>query len=282
MRWPRVSPESSRIVLGALPPDRIRSNVRNDVRITVVDLRTRGRTSLDGFSEPVWGHDGTTVITSTGAPPQTGLGVQIADGGRRMQPLFTLPQDDAWPTDVSRDGSVIIYYGASRQGAGGAVDHGDIFIFDTQTKERKQVKLPDNQRGGRLSPDGRWLAFESTRRERTEIHVRPYPALDADYMVSPDGGDEPSWSPDGKELYFRHGADMAAVKVPAPGAAAGWPAPEVLFTGTFVRDTSGDQSYDVAPDGRFLMMRPAAAGPVQVQVVLGWLAEVRARLASAR
>jgi eukaryotic-like serine/threonine-protein kinase len=282
IRWPRLSPDRTRIVLGVLPPDKVQANTRNDVRITVFDLRTRGRTTLDGFSEPVWSDAGATVITSFGAPPHAGLGVQVSDGSRRMEPLFTLPQDDAWPTDVSGDGRMVVYYGASRAGASGAVDYGDIFILDRQTTDRKQLTIPGNQRGGRLSRDGRWLAFESTGRDRSEIHVRPYPALDADYMVSPDGGDEPSWSHDGKELYFRRGADLVAVKVPAPGSSSGWPAPEVLFTGSFVRDTSGDQSYDVAPDGRFLMLRPAAAGPVQIQVVLDWLAEVRARLASAK
>ena len=282
IRWPRLSPDRTRIVLGVLPAEKVRSNTRNDVRITVIDLRTRGRTTLDGFSEPVWSHDGATVITSFGAPPHAGLGVQVSDGSRRMEPLFTLPLDDAWPTDVSGDGHVIVYYGASRAGVSGAVDYGDIFILDRRTKERKQLKIPGTQRGGRLSRDGRWLTFESTVGDRSEIHVRPYPALDGDYMVSPDGGDEPSWSHDGKELYFRRGADLVAVKVPVPGSSPGWPAPEVLFTGSFVRDTFGDQSYDVAPDGRFLMLRPAAAGPVQIQVVLDWLVEVRARLATAK
>jgi Tol biopolymer transport system component len=282
IRWPRISPDGGRIVLGVLPLDRLQSNLRNDVRITVLDLRTRGRSALDGFSEPVWTPDSATIITSAGAPPLGGIAVQVADGSRPMERLFTLEQGDAWPTDVSRDGAVVIYYGASKRGGTGALDMGDIFIVDRRTQERRALELPGFQRGGRLSPDGRWLAFESTERNRTQIHVRPYPALDADYMVSPDGGDEPAWSPDGKELYFRHGADMMAVKMPAPGTTAGWPAPEVLFTGTFVRDASGDQSYDVAPDGRFLMMRPAATGPVQVQVVLEWLAEVRSRLAAAR
>lgn len=95
------------------------------------------------------------------------------------------------------------------------------------------------------------------------------------------GGDEPAWSPDSRELYYRRGSDLMVVKVPAEGA-SGWPAPDVLFTGTFARDTSGDQSYDVAPDGRFLMMRPTASGPIHVQVVLDWLADLRSRLAAAR
>ena len=281
IRWPRLSPDGTRIVLGVLPPDRLRSNLRNDVRITVFDLRTRGRAALDGYSEPVWTPDSATIITSAGAPPQGGIAVQVADGSRRMERLVTLEQGDAWPTAVSRDGAVLIYYGSKRSGTG-VMDMGDIFVLDRRTQERRQLELPGSQRGGRLSPDGRWLAFESLERNRIQIHVRPYPALDADYMVSPDGGDEPSWSPDGQELYFRHAANLVAVKVPAPGTVASWPAPEILFTGPFVRDTYGDQSYDVAPDGRFLMMRPAATGPVQVQVVLDWLAEVRARLAAAR
>jgi hypothetical protein len=134
-------------------------------------------------------------------------------------------------------------------------------------------------RSHRIPTAWRWLAFESLATNRSEVHVRPFPDLDADYMVSSDGGDEPAWSPDGQELYFRRGSDLMVVNVPAAGQ-SGWPAPDVLFTGNFARDTWGDQSYDVAPDGRFLMMRPVTAGPIQVQVVLDWLSEVRARLAS--
>jgi hypothetical protein len=282
VRWPRLSPDGTRIALGMLRDDEPRANLRNDVRIGVFDPRTRARSSLDGFSEPVWTADGTRVITSTGGPPMAGLGEQVADGSRKMETLFTLDQGDAWPTSMSRDGALLVYYGASRRGTTGTQDMGDIFVLDRRTQERKQLALPGSQRGGRLSPDGRWLAFESIANNRTEIHVRPFPDFDADYMVSPDGGDEPAWSADGKELYYRRGPDLMVIEVPAAGASRGWPPPEVLFTGTFVRDTYGDQSYDVAPDGRFLMMRPTTAGPIHVQVVLDWLAEVRARLASAK
>jgi eukaryotic-like serine/threonine-protein kinase len=281
LRWPRVSPDGARIAMGMLPTESIRSTLTNDVRLGVFDLRTRARSALDGWSEPVWTADGRGVITSLGAPPSGGLGEQVADGSRRMEVLFKAEQGDAWPTSVSRDGNLLIYYGASRRSAEGTQDFGDIFVLDRRTQERRQVALPGHQRGGRLSPDGRWLAFESLAGNRSEIHVRPFPDLEADYMVSPDGGDEPAWSPDSTELYYRRGSDLMVLKVPAAGASS-WPAPDVLFTGTFARDTFGDQSYDVAPDGRFLMMRPAASGPIQVQVVLDWLADVRSRLAAAR
>ncbi|HXW06413.1 MAG TPA: protein kinase [Vicinamibacterales bacterium] len=282
VRWPRVSPDGTRIALGMLSGDVIRStNLRNDVHVGVFNLRTRAWSALDGFSEPVWTADGRGVITSLGGPPFGGLGEQVADGSRRMEVLFKAEQGDAWPTSVDRDGSLLVYYAGSRGRAGGTHDLGDIVVLDRRTQERRQVALPGMQRGGRLSPDGRWLAFESLTGNRLEIHVRPFPDLEADYMVSPDGGDEPAWSPDGKELYYRRESDLMVVKVPAAGT-SGWPAPDVLFTGTFARDTYGDQSYDVAPDGRFLMMRPAATGPIQVQVVLDWLAGVRSRLAEGR
>jgi hypothetical protein len=279
IRWPRVSPDGTRIALGMHSGDVFRSNLRSEIPIGVFDLRTRARSALGGFSEPVWTADGSGVITSLGAPPAAGLGEQVADGSRTIQPLFELDRGDAWPTSASRDGAVLVYYGSLRRSAEGTQDLGDIFVLDRRTQERRQLALPGAQRGGRLSPDGRWLAFESLATNRSEVHVRPFPDLDADFRVSPDGGDEPAWSPDGTELYYRRGPDLMVVKVPAAGQ-SGWPAPDVLFTGTFARDTFGDQSYDVAPDGRFLMMRPVAAGPIHVQVVLDWLGEVRARLAS--
>jgi eukaryotic-like serine/threonine-protein kinase len=280
IRWPRVSPDGTRIALGMHSGDVLRPALRSEIPIRVFDLRTRARSALDGFSEPVWTADGSGVIASLGTPPSGGLGEQVADGSRRMETLFELDRGDAWPTSVSRDGAVLVYYGALRDSAAGTHDLGDIFVLDRLTQERRQLALPGAQRGGRLSPDGRWLAFESLVHNRSEVHVRPFPDLDADYMVSPDGGDEPAWSPDGQELYYRRGPDLMVVTVPAAGQ-SGWPAPDVLFTGTFARDTWGDQSYDVAPDGRFLMMRPVSAGPIQVQVVLDWLSEVHSRLAQA-
>ena len=59
-------------------------------------------------------------------------------------------------------------------------------------------------------------------------------------------------------------------------------APRLLFTGNFHRDEYGDQSWDVARDGRFLMLRPVLAGEMQVDVVLNWIEEVRARMETPR
>jgi hypothetical protein len=154
----------------------------------------------------------------------------------------------------------------------------DIFVLDRRTGQHQRYARPGDQRGGRLSPDATWLAYQSTDGAGTEVHVSAFPALDADYTVSTDGGEEPAWSADGKELYYRHGPEVMRLAVPARTEAPGWPPPEVLFSGNYAYDEWGDQSYDVAPDGRFLMMRARSHGGVEVKVVLGWMAEVKARL----
>ena len=218
---------------------------------------------------------------SIGAQPRAGLGEQVADGSRPMQNVFTLETGDAWPTSTSRDGTWVVYYGPDGVGSQATRDLSAIFVLDRRTGQRQRYVRPGEQRGGRLSPDATWLAYQTTDGPRTEVHVSAFPALDADYTVSTDGGEEPAWSADGKELYYRRGRDMMRLAVPGRTETVIWPPPQVLFSGSYAYDEYGDQSYDVAADGRFLMMRPLAHGGIAVQVVLGWMAEVQARLRSA-
>jgi len=276
MRWPRVAPDGRRLAFGSIKQGEP-GGAGGGVRIGVVDLQTRRLTWLAGFSEPVWSADGRRVVMSLCCDPG-GLGEQVADGSRPLETLFTLGLDEAFPTSTSRDGTWLVYYGRDRGGAQVAQDLSDIFMLDRRTGERRRHALPGDQKGGRLSPDSTWLAYETTEGDRTHVHVVSFPALDRDYTVSVDGGEEPAWSADGKELYYRRGTDVMRVMVPARGETVSWPPPEVLFSGSYAYDDTGDQSYDVAPDGRFLMMRPRENGGVTVNVVLGWIAEVEPRL----
>jgi Tol biopolymer transport system component len=276
LRWPRLAPDGRRLALGRIKEGE-HGGAGAGLRIGVVDLETRRLTWLAGFSEPVWSADGRRVVVSLCCDPG-GLGEQVADGSRPLETLFTLEAGEAWPTSTSRDGTLLVYYGTDSAGAPTERDLSDIFVLDRRTGERRRYALPGDQKGGRLSPDSTWLAYQTTEGDRTHVHVVSFPALDRDYTVSVDGGEEPAWSADGKELYYRRGADMMRVTVPARGETVSWPAPEVLFSGSYAYDNAGDQSYDVAPDGRFLMMRPRENGGVTVYVVLGWIADVEARL----
>ena len=125
------------------------------------------------------------------------------------------------------------------------------------------------QRQAAWSPDGRWIAYTSEESGRPEVCVRPYPGPGPKALVSPDGGSEPVWSPDGKELYYRRNGKMIAAQVETNpefvvlGSKA-------LFEDDFVSCVYC-KTYDIAPDGRFLMLYdPRASEQAQIRVVLNW------------
>jgi dipeptidyl aminopeptidase/acylaminoacyl peptidase len=118
-----------------------------------------------------------------------------------METLFKLEQGDAWPTSISRDGALLVYYGSSRQGAAGVLDMSDIFVLDRRSQERRQLPLPGSQRGGRLSPDGRWLAFISDRSDKRQIYLIDPKGGEARALTSVDEGVSAfQWSPDGRSI----------------------------------------------------------------------------------
>jgi len=273
-RWPRVSPRGDRMVAGI---DRLSS-------IAVVDLATGASVPLAGNSEPVWSLDGRRVFMSRENRPEGGLVVQMADGSRAPDTLLALDAADAWPTSVSPDGAWLAYYGATL-GSGSehdATDLNDLFFLNLERGESRRIPTAGIQRAARFAPDGRWVAYQSDETGRQEVYVRPWPAMDASFRVSADGGTEPIWSLDGRHLYYRNRDRVEAVDLEVRGETLERSAPRTLFSGPFSLDVYGDQSWDMAPDGRFLLLRPARAGRAEVQVELDWIDEVRGRLDRAR
>jgi eukaryotic-like serine/threonine-protein kinase len=138
-----------------------------------------------------------------------------------------------------------------------------------------------------ISPDGRWLAYQSDESGRAEVCVRPFPAVDQGlWPISTGGGSEPRWAPNGRELFF-------TVR------SGGWSTPGVLMSvpvqtgSTFIAGkptpvlkipAGASAAYDVAPDGRFLFhfqgLRPAGeeAPRPGIVVVQNWFEELKARV----
>ena len=109
-----------------------------------------------------------------------------------------------------------------------------------------------------MAPDGQWLAYASDESGRPEIYVRPFPNVDdGRWQVSTDGGAEAAWSHNGSELYYRNGDRMMRVAVDITSTFSYGP-PEVLFEGHY--DTHRARNYDVARDGRFLMVKDVTPG----------------------
>lgn len=221
----------------------------------------------------MWTPGSDRVIFAGGEPPNVGLLMQPADASRPPDVLYPGPLP-TWPTDVSRDGSTLAFYAAE----GLALD--DLYVLTIPDRTvRRVVERPGFQRGGRFSPDGRWFAYQSLESGKSEIRVQPWPALDASWVVSQDGGTEPVWSRDGKRLFFRNGSRVMTVDVLSGQSFHSEPPREVL-RGDWFSDLYGDQSWDVAADGRFLMMRQAPGSRVRVKVIRNWITEFRASLDS--
>ena len=142
------------------------------------------------------------------------------------------------------------------------------------------LKTTTNVSDPRLSPDGHWLAYVSDESGRAEIFIRPFPGPGATTQMSTQGGTEPVWSRDGRELFYLHGDKMMAVTV-AAGAVLSAGSPRLLYEGHYDTTVVNSSSYDVSPDGqRFLRSQLPEVGhnSTQIDVVINWLEEVKARV----
>jgi eukaryotic-like serine/threonine-protein kinase len=143
------------------------------------------------------------------------------------------------------------------------------------------------ERGGIVSPDGRWLAYESNSSGRYEIYVRPFPRVgDGQWQISNAGGEQPLWARSGQELFYV-ASDGALMTVPVGSRGAAWSAGTATklterryYTGGEDTNTTIRQ-YDVSPDGqRFLMIKEGGgadqtAAPASLIVVQHWTEELK-------
>jgi eukaryotic-like serine/threonine-protein kinase len=132
-----------------------------------------------------------------------------------------------------------------------------------------------------ISPDGRWIAYESDRTGEYEVYVERFPAMGGREQISVDGGRHPVWSAGQEELFYRRpsdGAMMAASVDPASSRVTG--TPRMVFEGPGYRlaqPLCGQRrQYDVAPDGRrFLMISDAAPAAPRIVIVQNWFEELK-------
>jgi hypothetical protein len=134
--------------------------------------------------------------------------------------------------------------------------------------------------GGRISPDGQWLAYVSDESGQFEVHVTSFPGGLGNLQVSSGGGTQVVWARSGRELFYRTGHALMAVPVDTrSGFVAGKPAR--LFDGRYFSGDAESPDYDVSLDGeRFVMIETRGEDVTtnQVNIVLGWSNELNRRL----
>ena len=150
---------------------------------------------------------------------------------------------------------------------------GDIYLFSLSGAHPPKALISTRgyQGGAQLSPDGRWLVYQSDETGRAEIYVRAYPALDRVWQVSVGGGAfQPRWGAGGREVIYRSGRAFVAVPFEGRGAEPSLGKPQILFTEAFDFGRGiSIANYDVSRDGRLVMLR-AQQGTAPIHVIRNW------------
>ena len=262
---PSLSPDGERIALtiqGA------------NAEIWTYDIPNRrfNRLTFQGPSaNPVWTPDGKRITFRSNQEGARALNLfwMPADGSGAAERL-TASEYDQGPDSWSPDGKSLVF----------ALLHPtnswDLWVLplDAGRKPYPLLQTRFNEQGGRLSPDGHWIAYMSNESGQSEVYVRPFPGPGGVWQVSTDGGSNPIWARSGELFYLGGGGKMMAVDVETtPTFKAG--TPKMLFEGTLAG------GFDVTPDGnRFLMIKPSdqEQAPAQIHVVLNWNEELKRRV----
>jgi Tol biopolymer transport system component len=264
---PRLSPDGQRIAVVA------------DSQIWLYDLsrETLTRLTFEGNtnSRPVWTPDGKRIAFYSTKDGQLNLFWQLADGSGGLEKLATSDFINV-PVSFSPDGQLLAFHEAN------PTTGEDILVLRlSDHKVQPFLRTSFNEADPRFSPDGRWIAYMSDESGHSEIYVQPYPGPGGKWQISTDGGTEPVWNRNGRELFYRNGNKMMAVEITTqPSFALG--NPRVLLEGPYMLATVPISNYDVSPDGRrFLMIKPteqAQAAATQINVVLNWFEELKRRV----
>ena len=118
-----------------------------------------------------------------------------------------------------------------------------------------------------VSPDGRWIAYESDESGQLEVYIRPFPGVERKWRVSNSGGVYPVWNPEGGELFYRNGDGMISVAVDVNGEELSLGKPVTLFRRSFASTIF--RNYDVGPDGdHFIALGDVGGSLAPTQLIL--------------
>jgi eukaryotic-like serine/threonine-protein kinase len=235
----------------------------SDLWVADLERGTVTRLTVGEFvTNPVWTPDGARILYGTrsrGATKYRWLIVwKPADGSRDAE---TLVESDRTlsTSDVTDDGRFLLYSEIKADATGE-----DLFRLPLAGERTPELLLGGQlfKREGKVSPDGRWLAYVSDEGGQSTVFVRPFPAGEGRWQISTPNGVEPRWSRDGRELFYRTNQTLYRVAVDGSrGFSAGRPEP------LFDRVASGSavHTYALSPDGQriFTSRSPEGRGSLR-------------------
>jgi Tol biopolymer transport system component len=265
--YPALSPDGTRVAVSQITPG------ENDGDIWVWSLTQQTFTRLtfggDLKTSPLWTPDGKRIVYRS----PKGLFWLLADGTGDIQQL--IEGSDFEPFGWTTDGQLIFTHPA-----GGILDIGELSV-EGERKQRVLLAAKFDEGRPALSPDGRWLAYQSNESGRSEIYVRPFPNLEGGkWQLSEGGGEEPRWTQDGRTLFFLGPKNLMATTVEAAAEFSFRPPQSVLERAKYYFP-GGPRQYGLSPDAQRLLLIKAALvadpdqAPPRIVVVTNWFEELK-------
>lgn len=272
---PRLSPSGSRLAVTVL------RRGRADIHIVDTELATQEEFEPDAYW-PTWTDGGASLAFVSDREPPTSLWQKRLHGGRRAERIARANDLAQNVLAASAEPEILTFYEA-RPGS-----RRDISIMRPGEAPVLVVATPGEDRAPKLSADGRYLAYATDTSGRSEVYVRTCPPCRPDlklgertWRISRNGGSAPVWGVDQREILFLEGLTMMAARVSTAPDFSAEPA-EPLFETNHLTEPFGNANYDVAPDGRLIMLRAGGddASRHRIHVVLNWRAEIEERAGS--
>jgi serine/threonine protein kinase/Tol biopolymer transport system component len=268
--FPRLSPDGRRVAV---------TITEQESQVWLLDLSRETLTRLtfegDANTNPLWTPDSKRIAFSSNRAGPLNIFWQLADGSGGIERLTTGEYIQA-PSSWSPDGQLLAFIEAN--------PNTGVDIWVLRLSDRKAqpfLRTPFNETTPRFSPDGHWLAYISDESGRFEVYVQPYPGPGGKWQISTDGGTEPIWNPNGRELFYRSSDKIMAVEITTqPSFSAG--NPKVVVVGPYEPTPATLSNYDVSHDAQgFLMLKPSEqdqSAPTQINVVLNWFEELKQKV----
>ena len=275
---PALSPDGRRVAVQAIEGSNFDIWVWDIARAVKTRLTTGPE--LDGVA--LWSPTGEDVAFNSFRAGNSDIFLRQADGGGEAKVLPATPRNESL-TDWSRDGKYLLYWlDDPETGA-------DLWYLERNEdgsawEPHPFLRTPFNKRAAKFSPDGRYVAYVSDESGEWEIYVRPFPQGGRRSTVSSNGGTQPRWSRDGKELFYVEGGTLVAVSV-SSGPTFSVGSARRLFEHPGLRDNPGKASYpqyDVSADGRQFVLPERVdlgeeAPKPSIRVVQNWFEQFRDR-----
>jgi len=274
----RVSPDGQKLAYMAPPDNSLRSDVWSYDMLQGPGTRLSSQGNNDW---PIWPPDGKRLLFASGHRGNLTIVSVAADGSDAAEPLFTKGQasGDEYPASLSPDGKWLAYI---------MFNNGNFQIWVRPTNgEGEPRQFPGSRfslMDAEFSPDGRWMTYSSNESGAPEIYVQAFPGPGEKHRVSTNGGRNPVWARNGRELFYLVPVGTGRLRmmevdvVPGDTFKAG--TPRVLFEGNW-QLSQPMRSYDITPDGKYFIMARTEPLPDQrvtrLNVVLNWFDEVRKR-----